>query len=175
MQNEGPADPQRIKEYFGLDAIAADVAEEHDEIAAARGVRLAVEGVGQEVLGDPEALRRAVANLVDNAIRVSDDGGIVTIRYGISPGGAWIEVADRGPGIPQDQQARIFERFWRADESRARSSGGAGLGLAIVRRIVESHGGRVTLVSAPGEGSRFTIHLPAVARTGSVSEVVPTA
>ncbi len=163
------------RERVGLDSIAADVAEEYEEIAAVRGVRIAVEGVGQEVRVDPEALRRALANLVDNAVRVSPEGGVVTIRYGISPGGAWVEVADRGPGIPREEQARIFERFWRADDSRTRSSGGSGLGLAIVRRIVDGHGGRVSLVSAPGEGARFTIHLPAAARPAVRPEVVSTA
>ena len=121
------------------------------------------------MLGDPDALRRAVANLVNNAVRVSPQSGRVTIRSGADPGGAWLEVVDEGPGIPVEEQAQVFERFWRADESRSRASGGSGLGLAIVRQIVENHGGAITVRSEPGRGARFTIRLPAVAEPVAVA------
>jgi heavy metal sensor kinase len=151
------------RERVSLAGLANDVAEEHGALADSRGVRIEVEGAGGDVLGDPDALRRALANLVDNAVRVSPQSGSVTIRCGADPGGAWLEVVDEGPGIPPEDQAHVFERFWRADESRSRASGGSGLGLAIVRQIVENHGGAITVRSEPGRGARFTIRLPAIA------------
>jgi heavy metal sensor kinase len=151
------------RERVPLAGLANDVAEEHGALADSRGVRIEVEGAGGDVLGDPDALRRALANLVDNAVRVSPQSGSVTIRCGADPGGAWLEVVDEGPGIPPEDQAHVFERFWRADESRSRASGGSGLGLAIVRQIVENHGGAITVRSEPGRGARFTIRLPAIA------------
>jgi heavy metal sensor kinase len=151
------------RERVPLGGLANDVAEEHGALADSRGVRIEVEGAGGDVLGDPDALRRALANLVDNAVRVSPQSGSVTIRCGADPGGAWLEVVDEGPGIPPEDQAHVFERFWRADESRSRASGGSGLGLAIVRQIVENHGGAITVRSEPGRGARFTIRLPAIA------------
>jgi heavy metal sensor kinase len=151
------------RERVPLAGLANDVAEEHGALADSRGVRIEVEGAGGDVLGDPDALRRALANLVDNAVRVSPQSGSVTIRCGADPGGAWLEVVDEGPGIPREDQAHVFERFWRADESRSRASGGSGLGLAIVRQIVENHGGAITVRSEPGRGARFTIRLPAIA------------
>ena len=126
-------------------------------------------------MGEADALRRAVANLVDNAIRVSPPGACVSIRAGAGPDGVRLEVVDEGPGIAADEQARVFERFWRADESRSRASGGSGLGLAIVRRIVELHDGTVSVESAPGRGARFTIRLPAAAPLATARAVVPTA
>jgi signal transduction histidine kinase len=150
------------REPVSLAGLVAEVAEEHATHADSRGVRLRVEGLGAEVMGDSDALRRALGNLVDNALRVSPEGGCVTIVSRRDSGGAWLEVVDEGPGIPVEEQAHVFERFWRADESRSRSSGGSGLGLAIVRQIVENHGGEITVRSEPGCGARFSVRLPAV-------------
>jgi signal transduction histidine kinase len=157
------------RERIPLAGLATDVAEELGTLAESRGVRIEVEGAGADVLGDPDALRRALANLVDNAVRVSPENACVTIRSGGDAAGAWLEVVDEGPGIPPEEQASVFERFWRADESRSRESGGSGLGLAIVRQIVENHGGAITVRSEPGRGARFTIRLPAVAAPAAVA------
>jgi len=170
-RSEGDGRRQRV----ALVEIAAEVAEELAALAAARDVRIEVDGSGAEVMGEADALRRAVANLVDNAIRVSPPGTCVSIRAGAGPDGVRLEVVDEGPGIAADEQARVFERFWRADESRSRASGGSGLGLAIVRRIVELHDGTVSVESAPGCGARFTIRLPAAAPLATARAVVPTA
>jgi signal transduction histidine kinase len=170
-RTEGDARRGRV----ALVELAAEVAEEHAALAGARGVRIAVEGSGAEVVGDADALRRAVANLVDNAIRVSPAGGTVSVVVADGSDGVRLDVRDLGPGIPAEEQERVFERFWRADGSRSRASGGSGLGLAIVRRIVELHEGTVAVESVPGLGACFTIRLPAASPAALPPAVVPTA
>ena len=105
-------------------------------------------------------LATAVRNLLDNAIRYTDDGGriVVTVRSG--NGVAVLTVEDSGEGIPSRDLDRVFERFYRVDSARARATGGTGLGLAIVRHVAESHGGSVTVESELGVGSKFTLRLP---------------
>ena len=82
------------------------------------------------------------------------------LRCGTGPDGPWLQVEDNGIGIPQDSQARVFERFYRVDKSRSKATGGTGLGLAIVKHIVQLYGGTLTLESAVGKGSTFTVTLP---------------
>jgi two-component system phosphate regulon sensor histidine kinase PhoR len=100
-----------------------------------------------------------LVNLVDNALKYTEKGGV---RVGLSqePGGLVVEVADTGIGIPEEDQARVFERFYVVDKSRSRTSGGTGLGLSIVKHIVLLHGGRIGLQSVPGQGSTFRVFLP---------------
>lgn len=112
------------------------------------------------VVGDRELLTVAVKNLVDNAIKYSEDGKHVGIGVTTSKNSVQISVADVGVGIPKDEQNRIFERFYRVDASRSRQTGGTGLGLSLVKHIVFSHGGEITLFSQPKVGSTFTISLP---------------
>ena len=112
------------------------------------------------VVGDRELLTVAVKNLVDNAIKYSEDGKHVGVGVTTSKGQVQISVADVGVGIPKDEQSRIFERFYRVDSSRSRQTGGTGLGLSLVKHIVFSHGGEITLFSQPKVGSTFTISLP---------------
>ena len=105
-------------------------------------------------------IEQAITNLVDNAIRYSSRDTRITVR-GLRRGGAVvIEVIDSGLGIAQEHQQRIFERFYRVDPARSRDSGGTGLGLAIVKHIAQAHAGEVTVRSAPGRGSTFTLRLP---------------
>jgi signal transduction histidine kinase len=115
------------------------------------------------VLGDELRLRELVLNLLDNAITYSHAGGTVDLRLGWDRKEARLEVADRGIGIPPEEQSRIFERFYRTDAARAHSKKGTGLGLAICKWIAESHHGRIEVASKPGEGSRFTLILPTAA------------
>jgi signal transduction histidine kinase len=115
---------------------------------------------GVVVTGDREALKRVVANLLDNAVRLAPAGSRIRLATGSEGNQAWIAVADEGPGISPEDQQHVFDRFWRADKARARSDGGTGLGLAIVRQIVESHGGEVRLHSKVGVGSSFVVWLP---------------
>jgi two-component system, OmpR family, sensor kinase len=112
------------------------------------------------VQGSAPILFRLVFNLADNAIKYAGAGGRVDVALGAHDRDAVLEVRDDGPGIPPADQARIFDRFYRADPARTR--GGAGLGLALARSIVQVHGGRITVESTPGEGSRFRVVLPLV-------------
>lgn len=109
---------------------------------------------------DPTKITRVVANLVDNALRHTPDGSAVRVR--VSPGddGATVTVQDEGPGLDPDSLELIFARFFRGEKSRSRSHGGAGLGLAIARGIVEAHGGRVWAQNVAGGGARFTFTVP---------------
>jgi signal transduction histidine kinase len=115
------------------------------------------------VLGDEPALRRVFQNLIDNAIKYGASGQSIRISARQSSGEVSVTVADRGIGIDTADHTRIFEPFYRAADVVAAQVQGAGLGLSLVERIVTAHGGRVTLKSAPREGSAFTVHLPAAA------------
>ena len=144
-----------------LGAVAREAGEEYAAVAAASQVFLAYDvRPGLAYVGDHDALRRAVGNLLSNAVRLSPDGGTVTVAAGSAPGWRWIAVADHGPGIAADDQTRVFDRFWRAPEPATGRDRRTGLGLAIVRQIIESHGGQVALHSTPGRGSTFVLWLP---------------
>lgn len=116
----------------------------------------------EDVVGriNPTLLEQALINLVDNAVKYSEPESTVTIRCSRSGSEILLEVEDQGCGIPKEHHSRIFERFYRVDKARSRQIGGTGLGLAIVKHIVLAHCGRVTLDSAPGKGTTFSIHLP---------------
>ncbi|MFC5816121.1 sensor histidine kinase [Nonomuraea harbinensis] len=113
------------------------------------------------VLGDEDRLRQVVTNLVGNAVTHTPPGTPVRIGVGTVGRDAALVIADSGPGLSPEQAERVFDRFYRADGSRNRTTGGAGLGLAIVRSIVTAHGGRVEIHSSPGEGATFRLLLPA--------------
>jgi signal transduction histidine kinase len=116
------------------------------------------------VLADPAALRQAVANLIENAVKHGGKPGWIGVRARRDPlaaGGVEITVADRGPGIRREDLPHLFEPFFRGRDAAAESIPGSGLGLSLVRHIAEAHGGRVTVAAAVGEGSAFTLHLPA--------------
>ncbi len=112
------------------------------------------------VLGDELRLRELLLNLVDNAVKYSRPGGKVDISLTIKAGHASVEVNDQGIGISQEEQARIFDRFYRTDDARAHTKKGTGLGLAICAWIAESHQGRIEVRSEIDKGSTFTVHLP---------------
>ena len=110
--------------------------------------------------GDPDRLRQVIANLLDNALRYTESGGSVTVSVGPYEGRARLRVADTGIGIDRDDLPFVFTRFWRGERSRSRSTGGAGIGLAIAQELVRAHGGHIEVASEPGKGSLFTVSLP---------------
>ncbi|HEY7373859.1 MAG TPA: HAMP domain-containing sensor histidine kinase [Polyangia bacterium] len=109
---------------------------------------------------DEGAMTLVLLNLVDNAVKYAGDGGEVSVQLRRVPGAVALSIADRGSGIAHDDQRRIFERFYRAENARVRNVRGSGIGLALVKHIAEAHGGRVEVESAPGRGSTFTVYVP---------------
>ena len=116
------------------------------------------------VRAPPAELESAVRNLLSNAVRYTPDGGRIDVDWRYRDDEAWLTVRDTGIGIAPEAQARIFEVFTQADSSTVRKYGGAGLGLSIVKSLVDLHGGDVELVSEPGRGTRITVRLPEQAR-----------
>jgi hypothetical protein len=111
------------------------------------------------VIADIDRTEQVLVNLVGNAIRYTAEG-YITVRAWTEPGKLWIAVIDTGIGIAPENLPRVFERFWRADRSRARYSGGTGIGLAISRRLIELQGGKIFVESQLGKGSTFRFFLP---------------
>jgi len=142
-----------------LVALAADAATAARAVGPSWPVELRAERP-VEVVGDATRLRQVVDNLLANVRAHTPPGTTARLTIGQVDGRALIEVADGGPGLTDEEAARVFERFYRADPSRSRSKGGTGLGLGIVAAIVAAHGGSVDVVSAPGRGTAFGVHLP---------------
>lgn len=135
------------------------------QMAAAKAMlslTVEIEPGGCWVIGDSSQLRRVLDNLIGNAIKFTPPHGRITVRVWQEAGQAILEVSDTGIGIPADQLERIFERFYQVDGSMSRRYGGVGLGLALVKEIVQAHGGRVSVQSTPGQGSTFRVTLPAL-------------
>jgi two-component system OmpR family sensor kinase len=144
-----------------LRAVVDEVAAELSPVAADRGITVSASGEPADVEGDRDRLRHVVANLVDNAVKYSHEGGDVRITTWRRNGEAGVSVADDGVGLPSDALAHVFDRFYRVDDARVRDQGGSGLGLAICREILTAHGGRVWADSEAGAGARFWLALPA--------------
>lgn len=123
-------------------------------------VKVDIQGGGIEVRADRNRLKQVLINLIDNAIKYSEDNTVVTVR--LNQAGEWavIQICDRGRGIPMTDQVQIFDPFYRVDEDRSRATGGTGLGLSIVKTLVEGMRGKIKVQSKPGEGSIFTVSLP---------------
>ena len=137
------------------DALAAS-----ERAAGERGITLRLQGGSAVVPGVPTLLREVLGNLCDNAVKYNVEGGSVTVTVEDGAENASVTVADTGIGIPQDQQSRVFERFYRVDKSHSKASGGTGLGLSIVKHAVQLHHGAIQLESAPGQGTRIRVTLP---------------
>jgi len=114
------------------------------------------------ILADPQRLEQVIGNLLDNALRYSSEGSQVEITIRLVKKAVEITVADTGPGVAEAELPLIFNRFWRSDKSRTRSTGGAGLGLAIVRQLVEAQGGTVMAANRPERGLLISLHMPLV-------------
>jgi signal transduction histidine kinase len=147
---------------------AQQVVDDCSPVAQRRGVAIAsaIDQSLPDVEADPDAIARVLSNLVTNAIKFTPAGGVITVRLESDGcGGAAFAVEDTGPGIPEEQRARVFERFWQADRRR----GGLGLGLSIARVLVEAHGGRIRAEAAPGGGARIAFTVPAAAARGGAA------
>jgi two-component system, OmpR family, sensor kinase len=159
-------DVQRPLEHNRLDllALASDAVHDAQAIDPKRTITMEVlDGPGTpEVVGDEPRIRQVLSNLVVNALQHTPTNADVIVRVGTDGDDAVVEVADKGPGMSQEDASRVFERFYRTDSSRARASGGTGLGLSIVNSLVHAHGGLVTVTTAPGEGCCFRVTLPRV-------------
>lgn len=141
--------------------LAVDSVHAHEFRARAAGVRLCLDIPSNAPLdADPDRLRQAIDNLLDNALRYAPAGSAISVTVESGEGVWTLGVRDRGPGIDPTHLPHLFERFYRADPARARASGGAGLGLSIVRAIVDAHGGAASVASQPGDGATFTLTLP---------------
>jgi two-component system OmpR family sensor kinase len=160
-------DAQRPIEHNRVDllALASDAVHDAQAVAPNRNITMEVlDGPGTpEVLGDEPRLRQVLSNLVTNALQHTPESAAITVRVGTDADDAILEVVDEGPGMSQEDAMRVFERFYRTDSSRARISGGSGLGLSIVDSLVNAHGGIVTVTTAPGQGCRFYVSLPRIA------------
>ena len=131
----------------------------YDEVAQAKGQMLTfAPGGAVPINGDAVRLRQVAANLVDNACKYTPAGGRIDVRVGVDSGRAVLTVSDNGPGVPESEQARIWERLYRGDKSR--SEAGLGLGLSLVRAVVVAHGGEVAVRNAPAGGAVFEVRLP---------------
>jgi heavy metal sensor kinase len=147
------------------DVVARAVASLHP-LARTHNVTVALDGPTAMALGDADRLGHALRNLVENAIRFSPAGGEVAVSTWASDGEVGVTVRDQGPGVALDVRELIFDRFFRADPSRTRSTGGGGLGLAITREIASAHAGRVWVEDAGASGSAFTLALAPLERSG---------
>jgi signal transduction histidine kinase len=153
--------------------LVSDTLEALQVQAAEKGLRLhgAVEDNLPPVLMDTARVQRVLFNLVQNAIRHTPPDGTILLAAQEEPEAVRVDVVDTGEGVAPDDLPHIFERFYRGEKSRVRGQGGAGLGLAIARGLVEAHGGRIWAQSVPGQGARFSFVLPK-ARLRTASEIV---
>jgi heavy metal sensor kinase len=144
-----------------LSALVQDIVETMRPLAEAKGLRLHTQPNGQLLLsGDAARLRQVFYNVLENAIKYTPAGGLVTVVCEEQSRGAVVTVRDTGIGIPAEHLPHVFDRFYRVDKARSRSEGGTGLGLSIAQRIALAHGGQIELASTPGQGSTCTVRLP---------------
>jgi two-component system, OmpR family, sensor kinase len=153
------------REPVELDEVVSEAVETAQAVEPGRAISLEAEPAA--VLGDRERLRQIVDNLLVNVRSHTPQGTPVSVRVARDNGSALVEVSDEGPGLTTEQAERVFERFYRVDESRARASGGVGLGLSIVAAVAQAHGGSVAAESEPGQGATFRITLPLAAESHS--------
>lgn len=168
------ADTLHQPEMVVIDAVVGEAVDRCRLVASAKNIELVVSGEPQaRVYGDANLLMTAVRNLVDNAVAYSPNSTGVSITVSRRHGLVEIRVTDEGVGIAEDDQGRIFERFYRVDPARSRATGGTGLGLAIVKHVCANHGGEATVWSKPGQGATFTMRLPDAATAVAAETDLP--
>jgi signal transduction histidine kinase len=161
------------RQWIDLDALAGRMVREVQPLLRQHSIEFI--GAGAEVLieGDELRLEQVLQNIIQNAVKYSPSGGMITVRTAMQDGNACVSVSDQGIGIPEESLSHLFQRFYRADNAEAQHISGMGVGLYLVKEIVGLHGGTVEVASTEGVGSTFTIRLPR-AKTGSdeLSEAV---
>ncbi len=143
-----------------LGEVLTEVIDEHRGAIESRRLQVVQSGTGAIVRADRRGVKRAAANLVNNAVRLTRPGSTVRCTTGQRRGWAWLAVVDDGPGIDPRDHEQVFRRFWSQDTSSIGGEERSGLGLAITRQVAESHGGLVTLHSELGAGAEFTLWFP---------------
>ena len=141
-------------------ALAQAAAGQFEGLAARNGQTLTVEGERTLCSADRDRIMQVITNLLSNAVSYTGEGGCIRVLVKDSPEAGILQVQDNGPGISPQDMPLIFERFYRADKSRSRKNGGAGIGLTIAKAIADAHGGKIGVESAEGRGSCFTLKLP---------------
>ena len=156
---------------FGIDMLVRECVDRVHPLAEQRLVSISVGPIeaSLQVVGDRRQIASALSNLLENAVKYSEQGAPVEVRVSASAHEMSIVVQDHGIGIPSAELERIFERFYRVDKARSRETGGTGLGLSIARHVARNHGGDVTVSSREGEGSTFALLLPHGPRTDAGS------
>ena len=160
----------RPRQWVTLKAVVEQVLEFMAPVVAEKQVSIHSDVDDSRIWGEEGRIREVVMNLLDNAVKYNYEGGHVYITVTGNEKGVHLVVKDTGMGIPKDKQSRVFERFYRADESRSQDIKGTGLGLSIVKHIVESHHGRITLESEENKGTCITVQFP-VSKEGPREEV----
>ncbi len=146
---------------IALHELVEDVGRQAGVLANEKGLKVEVRVEGPAMVsGDEVRLRELLLILLDNAIKFTGNTGVVSLNLASEKGQAVVQVTDSGPGIPPEALPHIFDRFYRADKARSHAEGGAGLGLAIAKWIVDGHGGSIRVDSRVGEGTSFTVELP---------------
>jgi len=160
------------KSHLDLGELTASTASEMKLLAEEKSIGLRIHAEsGIQVVGDRIRLQQVIVNLIDNSIKYTPVGGMIEVRVSREGISAVLEVSDNGLGIPAHALPHVFERFYRADKARSRASGGAGLGLSIVKAICAAHNGDIKVSSQEGRGSSFRVELPLL--TVVVNEASP--
>ena len=166
-------DPLDHAERFAVSRIIEVAVDRNRVLADAKRMRIIPRVLEEaDLLGSEELVTMAVQNLVSNAVQYSPEATHVGVGVRVTDGIVEIAVTDKGVGIATEETERVFERFFRVDQARARATGGTGLGLSIVKHVAVSHGGEVTLWSRPGQGSTFTLRLPAASAPASAQKEI---
>ena len=153
---------QMVKGPTLLDELILDVADKLAVSAKRRGLRFRTDYPEDvpAVLGNSDKVEQVLVNIISNAVKYTNEGSDILVSLKVLPDFVYVSVRDQGPGIPLEDQDRIFERFYRVDKARARELGGTGLGLSIAKQIVEAHGGKIGINSQPGQGTEIYFTLP---------------
>jgi len=149
---------------FSLAQLAGQVLQQFQALAADKRISATLEADpgAYTINADPDRIKQVLINLVDNAVRATPVGGLIKVSLVGTEDTVQVSVTDTGPGIPVEEQALIWERFYKVDKSRTRTGGGTGLGLAITKQIIAAHGGSIGVSNQLGQGSTFYFFLPAL-------------